>query len=621
MRRPPRLYLGYLLVAGLSGSLVLAQPPKSNTPPDLSGFKTVDTCIKTKATRSTAPEPAATQIPYLGVHIDTNKAGQAIIVEIEADSPAAKAGLQPNDVVKKFGATEIKDAIDLRDALKFATPNQKTKLALLRKDKPLGVEVTLAAVSAPLADTPTTARAVLGIQVDPGKEGVKITEITKDGGADKAGVQVGDVLLKADDKAITSLEDLVAFLGDRKPGDIVKLALKRDGKDKEIKATLGSADQGRATGRGSRGGWDERQARAWTKDVYRLGVITIAYPDAKPNPNVATKDWEAALFSKGVYNQKSATGQKVHGSMNDYYREISCGKFRVEGKAFAAVEVKYKRETYGAAGANRYALLTEAMDKLLERDGKDALKDIDGIFFMYAGNRVQTQRGGLYWPHRASFNHNNKRWSYFICPEGGKEMASISVITHEFGHMLGMPDLYARPETPGAEGVGVWCTMSTGHGRDGKPLHFSAWCKEQLGWLNPAVIDPRVKQKLVLKPIENSDKECYKVLLRPDGAEYLLLENRVKKGYDEKLPGEGMLIWRIVNGRPVLEESHGVLGPNGPQRYLGSVPYPSKSNTAFTPYTQPSSKPLSGGGLPVHITNIRRLADGSITFYIGYEYF
>jgi hypothetical protein len=199
-------------------------------------------------------------------------------------------------------------------------------------------------------------------------------------------------------------------------------------------------------------------------------------------------------------------------------------------------------------------------------------------------------------------------------------MGSISVVSHEFGHMLGLPDLYARPETPGSEGVGVWCTMSTGHGRDGKPLHFSAWCKDQLGWLKPCVIDPRVKQKLILAPIERAPNEVYKVLVRPDASEYLLLENRMKTGYDRDIPGEGLLIWRVVDGKPVLEESHGVGGPDGPSRFLGSVPYPSKSNTAFTPYTTPSSKPAKPGGVPVHITNIRRLPDGRVTFHIGYEY-
>jgi hypothetical protein len=70
----------------------------------------------------------------------------------------------------------------------------------------------------------------------------------------------------------------------------------------------------------------------------------------------------------------------------------------------------------------------------------------------------------------------------------------------------------------------------------------------------------------------------------------------------------------------VLEESHGVLGPSGPGRYLDMVPFPSKANDSFTPYTTPSSKSIKGGGLPVHITNIRRLPDGRVTFFIGYEY-
>ena len=65
--------------------------------------------------------------------------------------------------------------------------------------------------------------------------------------------------------------------------------------------------------------------------------------------------------------------------------------------------------------------------------------------------------------------------------------------------------------------AGIWCSMSIGHGQDGKPLHFSAWCKEQMGWMKPTVIDPRVKQKLILKPVGTSDHECYKVLLRADG--------------------------------------------------------------------------------------------------------
>ena len=183
--------------------------------------------------------------------------------------------------------------------------------------------------------------------------------------------------------------------------------------------------------------------------------------------------------------------------------------------------------------------------------------------------------------------------------------------------MIGLPDLYSRDAR--TEGLSVWCAMSNQAG-GGRPQHFSAWCKERLGWLKPTVIDPTVKQKLILGPVERSSKECYKVLIQPDGSEYLLLENRRQIGFDASLPGAGLLIWRVVNGRPVLEESHGIGGPSGPSAFRRMVPYPTDSNNAFTPLTTPSSRSQSGGGLPVHITNIRQLPDGRITFYVGYQF-
>ena len=79
-------------------------------------------------------------------------------------------------------------------------------------------------------------------------------------------------------------------------------------------------------------------------------------------------------------------------------------------------------------------------------------------------------------------------------------------------------------------------------------------------------------------------------------------------------------IWRVIGNRPSLTESHGVEGPSGPRVLLSEVPYPSGANDAITPYTIPSSRSPLGGGSPVHITNIRRLPDGRISFHVGYEY-
>jgi hypothetical protein len=247
------------------------------------------------------------------------------------------------------------------------------------------------------------------------------------------------------------------------------------------------------------------------------------------------------------------------------------------------------------------------------------LKDIDGFFFLYAGERKQTNPGAVYHPHVGALSYQGARCRYLFNAEGGPRMMAVNSFAKLVGLMLGLPDLAEKKEVASSRGLGVWCALSKPND-EGRPEHFCAWAKEKMGWIQPAVFDPSVKQKLLLAAIEDSPKECFKVLVRPNGSEYYLLENRRKKGFDADLPAEGLLIWRVLNDRPVLCESHGVDGPSGPLVHLGQVPYPSDANQAFTPDTTPSRRSPLGGGLPVYITEIRRLNDGRIALSIGYEY-
>ena len=391
----------------------------------------------------------------------------------------------------------------------------------------------------------------------------------------------------------------------------------------------------------------------WRKDTLKLAIVGIEYPDVKHNPSITTKNWQDALFSRNTYKQ-TATGQVAYGSEADYYFADSYGQLKVIGAMLPWVTVSKNRADYsqgtGTGGQDR-VLLAEATDLVLAKD-RTALDNYDGIIFIYAGNRMQTTRGAIYWPHKSQTTIANRRMPYVIIPEGGtigrggggpggpggpgggrggpgaatqpdvsqaRVMSDISVICHESGHILGLPDLYAMPENPGSIGLGSWCIMSQEAG-GGRPQEMCAWSKEAMGWLHPVLIDPTVKQKLVLGAVEDSSTECYKVLLKPDGSEYFLLENRVKKGWDASLPAEGLLIWRVIGNRPQLMESHGIDGPGSPQVYVAAVPFPSASNDSFTPFTTPSSRSPLGGGSQVFITNIRKMADGRISFWIGYPF-
>ena len=68
--------------------------------------------------------------------------------------------------------------------------------------------------------------------------GALITNVTKESGAEKAGLKVGDLITKIDDKKVENPEDLTNIIGDKKPKDEVTVYYKRDGKENSAKAIL-----------------------------------------------------------------------------------------------------------------------------------------------------------------------------------------------------------------------------------------------------------------------------------------------------------------------------------------------------------------------------------------------
>jgi M6 family metalloprotease-like protein len=583
----------------------------ATTPADLSGYRTVTTAIATTVSKTNSA--AGGQSGFLGIHVAPDPKGKLVVGEVAENSPAAKSGAQAGDILLKLDRQTVASADALRDALQRKAPGDFAQLTVQRGRKTIDLLATLTATSRPRKVGEQ--RAVMGIRTGEVTDlGAPISSVTSGMPADKAGLKAEDVIVKIAGTALAAGQTVSELLAEKSPGDKVDVVVRRKGEEREFQVTLTADTNSSTTG--------EEPRVMWKKPGYKLAIIGVEFPDTKHNAAVDMGEWEKAMFSEKTYTKTNATGQTVYGSLRDYYLEQSVGYLKVDGRAFDWLEMGKKRGDYSQAASTtaKTAFLTEALDLLLKRDGTNALKDFDGIAFIYAGDRYpNVNRGSLYWPHRGTVTYKGKRWPYFICAEGGRRMGNISVYCHEFGHMLGFPDLYARPENPGSEGLGNWCAMSnqTPYGR---PQHFSAWCKEQLGWLKPAVLDPTVKQKLVLGPVEGSTNECFKILIRPDGSEYLLLENRRKTGFDGSLPDEGLLIWRIVGNRVILEESHGVEGPSGPRVFLTDVPYPSNANDSYTPFTTPSSRSMLGGGLPVHITNIHQHPDGRVSFHLGYEY-
>jgi Do/DeqQ family serine protease len=77
--------------------------------------------------------------------------------------------------------------------------------------------------------------------IDEAVEGALVQEIVADSAAETAGIEVGDVIVAVDGKAVGGAADLRTTIGLRRTGDAVSIELIRDGKHRKVKATLTQA--------------------------------------------------------------------------------------------------------------------------------------------------------------------------------------------------------------------------------------------------------------------------------------------------------------------------------------------------------------------------------------------
>ena len=134
----------------------------------------------------------------------------------------------------------------------------------------------------------------------------------------------------------------------------------------------------------------------------------------------------------------------------------------------------------------------------------------------------------------------------------------VGVNIGEFGHILGLPDLYntafLQSKTPlpperDSAGIGAWGLMGWGaagwNGDDG-PNSLSAWSRHFLGWTN--VLQPTTPQQTIALPAISPGGHVLE--LPASTREGFLVEYRTRSGsyYDRNIPAEGVLIW---HGGPV----------------------------------------------------------------------
>ena len=188
--------------------------------------------------------------------------------------------------------------------------------------------------------------------------------------------------------------------------------------------------------------------------------------------------------------------------------------------------------------------------------------DVDGILAVHSGpGAEQGSRTQYIWSHRWVLNGGNLGSviydgkfinDYMINPEtriagASQNLVGIGVFCHEFGHNLGLPDLYDTDNTNGgSEGIGNWCLMAGGTwlGGEHRPCNFSAWCRIENNWATPSNLTIGNSSSHTMQPSVSHQNEIYQINTALSN-EYFLLENRQKTGLDRELPGEGLAVWHI----------------------------------------------------------------------------
>ena len=172
--------------------------------------------------------------PRVATALGIKASSGALVTNVLPDSPAAKAGLKPGDLVTRINGKPVADAQDLRNAQGLAPLGSTLKLGVDRGGRQLVIDARLTAASGQAAGASLDAR-LAGATFsdaqpgddDSGIEGVTVANVESGSRAARNGLAGGDVLVGVNNVATPNLAELrrVFSLHPR----VLLLSLVRDG--------------------------------------------------------------------------------------------------------------------------------------------------------------------------------------------------------------------------------------------------------------------------------------------------------------------------------------------------------------------------------------------------------
>ncbi|HVT52805.1 MAG TPA: DegQ family serine endoprotease [Dongiaceae bacterium] len=209
--------------------------------------------------------------PEIASAMGLDEAKGALVASVQPDSPAARAQLEPGDVILSFNGQSVHEMRDLPRLVAEADPNSKADLGILRDKKQITVSTTIgkmkddnqvasndqqgqdngqadntagvevAALGATLA--PVTQETRQQFNLDENVKGVVVADLDQDGPLADQGIRPGDVIKKVSDSDVQSPAD-VKRLADRAKADkqqVLLMLVDRGGKSLFVAVKLDNA--------------------------------------------------------------------------------------------------------------------------------------------------------------------------------------------------------------------------------------------------------------------------------------------------------------------------------------------------------------------------------------------
>ena len=333
----------------------------------------------------------------------------------------------------------------------------------------------------------------------------------------------------------------------------------------------------------------EREAAAYSKGqraistqnnyVPHTGTITIPvvlvnFQDAKFKINKPKEAFEQ-LFNSDTQADLGNGNYLNYGSVAKYFRDMSHGAFTPKFKVYDPVTVDQPETYYGGTreddnkDEDPRQLVKDALklveDQVTENDIKSFCSDgktIDCVYIVYAGlGQNDGGDGTTVWANcwttdGATLGGKKVRWytmSGELSPVKIKDSTipvvnGLGVICHEFSHSLGLPDMYPTETSAYLDNqeMEYWDLMDGGEYTHAGfcPTAYTAFEKEQMEWqvdIKTLNSDARV----TMTTSTEQGGTAYKIVNPQNDKEYLMLEYIQRKGWNEHLFGNGLLVYHV----------------------------------------------------------------------------